>query len=237
MHKRFKKTLCKHTKFNKMADIHHKEAFNKISKERQNEILEIAIEEFSSKGYKSANINIIAKNAGISIGLMYKYFATKEELFFECISRGMVILQETLEEILKSPNKLLKKAELVIRATCELSREYKNYIKLYNEITAEKDGERAVYFAREIESQTSRFYITAIAQALASGDVRQDLNPRFFAFFLDNLLLMLQFSFTCEYYKERLSLYTGVKIDELDDDEIVDQLLKFIESAFTFSKD
>lgn len=220
-----------------MPGSHHKEAFDRISEKRQNEILEIAIEEFSSKGYNNANINIIAKNAGISIGLMYKYFATKEDLFLTCISRGMVILQETLETILKSPNKLLKKAELVIRATCELSREYKNYIKLYNEITAEKDGERAVAFAREIESQTSRFYITAIAQALASGDVRQDLNPRLFAFFLDNLLLMLQFSFTCEYYKERLSLYTGVDIEELDDDEIVTQLLKFIESAFTFSKD
>ncbi len=220
-----------------MPGSHHKEAFDRISEKRQNEILEIAIEEFSSKGYNNANINIIAKNAGISIGLMYKYFATKEDLFLTCISRGMVILQETLETILKSPNKLLKKAELVIRATCELSREYKNYIKLYNEITAEKDGERAVAFAKEIESQTSRFYITAIAQALASGDVRQDLNPRLFAFFLDNLLLMLQFSFTCEYYKERLSLYTGVDIEELDDDEIVTQLLKFIESAFTFSKD
>ncbi|HIW86403.1 MAG TPA: TetR/AcrR family transcriptional regulator [Candidatus Eubacterium faecipullorum] len=220
-----------------MPGSHHKEAFDRISEKRQNEILEIAIEEFSSKGYNNANINIIAKNAGISIGLMYKYFATKEDLFLTCISRGMVILQETLETILKSPNKLLKKAELVIRATCELSREYKNYIKLYNEITAEKDGERAVAFAKEIESQTSRFYITAIAQALASGDVRQDLNPRLFAFFLDNLLLMLQFSFTCEYYKERLSLYTGVDIEKLDDDEIVTQLLKFIESAFTFSKD
>lgn len=220
-----------------MPGSHHKEAFDRISEKRQNEILEIAIEEFSSKGYNNANINIIAKNAGISIGLMYKYFATKEDLFLTCISRGMVILQETLETILKSPNRLLKKAELVIRATCELSREYKNYIKLYNEITAEKDGERAVAFAKEIESQTSRFYITAIAQALASGDVRQDLNPRLFAFFLDNLLLMLQFSFTCEYYKERLSLYTGVDIEELDDDEIVTQLLKFIESAFTFSKD
>lgn len=220
-----------------MPGSHHKEAFDRISEKRQNEILEIAIEEFSSKGYNNANINIIAKNAGISIGLMYKYFATKEDLFLTCISRGMVILQETLETILKSPNKLLKKAELVIRATCELSREYKNYIKLYNEITAEKDGERAVAYAREIESTTSRFYITAIAQALASGDVRQDLNPRMFAFFLDNLLLMLQFSFTCEYYKERLCLYTGVDIGELDDDEIVTQLLKFIESAFTFSKE
>lgn len=236
MHKHKISALCKHTKFNKMAGTHHKEAFDKISKDRQNEILEIAIEEFSSKGCKNANINIIAKKAGISIGLMYKYFATKDDLFLECISRGMLILQDTLEEIMKSDNKILKKAEMVIRATCKLSREYKNYIKLYNEIAAEKDGERAVQFAREIESQTSRFYITAIAQALASGDVRQDLNPRLFAFFLDNLLLMLQFSFTCEYYKERLSIYTGVNIDELDDEEIVSQLLKFIESAFTFSK-
>lgn len=219
-----------------MTNIHYKEAFSRISKERQNEILEIAIEEFSAKGYNNANINIIAKNAGISIGLMYKYFATKEDLFFTCISKGMLILQETLEEIMKSSDKLLLKAEKVIRVTCRLSREYKNYIKLYNEITAEKDGERAVYFARQIEGNTSRIYITAIGQALASGDVRQDLDPRLFAFFLDNLLTMLQFSFACNYYKERLSMYTGVNIDELDDDKIVEQLLKFIESAFTFSK-
>lgn len=219
-----------------MTNIHYKEAFSRISKERQNEILEIAIEEFSAKGYNNANINVIAKNAGISIGLMYKYFATKEDLFFTCISKGMLILQETLEEIMKSSDKLLLKAEKVIRATCTLSRDYKNYIKLYNEITAEKDGERAVYFARQIEGNTSRIYITAIGQALASGDVRQDLDPRLFAFFLDNLLTMLQFSFTCNYYRERLSMYTGVDIDELDDDKIVEQLLKFIESAFTFSK-
>ena len=95
---------------------------------------------------------------------------------------------------------------------------------------------RAVMLAREIESVTSRKYITSIAQALAGGDVRQDLDPRLFAFFLDNLLTTLQFSFTCEYYKERLRIYTGVDTDELNDDEIVNQLLKFIESAFTFEK-
>lgn len=47
---------------------------------------------------------------------------------------------------------------------------------------------------------------------------------------------MLQFSYTCAYYKERLSIYTGVNIDEANDDEIVAQLLKFLESAFTFTK-
>ncbi len=117
-----------------------------------------------------------------------------------------------------------------------LSRKNINYIKLYNEITSEKDEARAVMLAREIESHTSRIYITSIAQALASGDVRQDLDPRLFAFFLDNLLTTLQFSFSCAYYRERLKIYTGVDTDTMNDDEIVNQLLKFIESAFTFEK-
>lgn len=219
-----------------MTKIHHKEAFERISDERKELILEVGIEEFSSKGYENANINVIAQKAGISIGLMYKYFATKEDLFMTCISRGMTILEDALKEIMASNDKLLTKAEKLIRATCELSKSNSKYIKLYNEITAEKDGARAVELAREIEVDTSRVYITAIAQALAGGDVRNDLNPRLFAFFLDNLLLNLQFSFTCEYYRERLKIYTGVDTDDLDEDEIVKQLLKFIESAFTFEK-
>lgn len=215
---------------------HYKEAFEKIPQERKERILEVGIEEFSSKGYENANINVIAKNAGISIGLMYKYFSTKEDLFFTCITRGMRILEDALKDIMASRDKLLIKAEKLIRATCVLSRKNINYIKLYNEITSEKDEARAVMLAREIESHTSCIYITSIAQALASGDVRQDLDPRLFAFFLDNLLTTLQFSFSCAYYRERLKIYTGVDTDTMNDDEIVNQLLKFIESAFTFEK-
>lgn len=96
-----------------MAGIHHKEAFNKISKERQNEILEIAIEEFSSKGYKSANINIIAKNAGISIGLMYKYFATKEELFLSAYQEAWLFCRRPLKKFLKAQTNYLKRPNLL----------------------------------------------------------------------------------------------------------------------------
>ena len=219
-----------------MYNEHHKEAFERISEERRERILEIATNEFSSKGYENANINVIARNAGISIGLMYKYFSAKEDLFLTCIARGMRILEQTLEKLMESRDKLLVKAEKLIRATCDLSRKNENYIKLYNELTAEKDSKRAISLAREIESRTSRIYITAIAQALAGGDVRQDLNPRLFAFFLANLLSTLQFCFTCEYYTERLKIYTGIDTEILIEDEIVTQLLKFIESAFTFEK-
>ena len=214
----------------------YKEAFERASDARKEKILEVGIEEFSSKGYENANINVIAKNAGISIGLMYKYFATKEDLFVTCIQRGMKILDDALEEIMKSDEKILIKAERLIRATCLHSKKNANYIKLYNEITSEKNEEIAKMLAGEIETNTSRKYITSIAQAFAKGDVRQDLDPRLFAFFLDNLLLSLQFSYTCDYSRERFEIYTGINVDEMDDEKVIAQLLKFIESAFTFEK-
>jgi AcrR family transcriptional regulator len=219
-----------------MIEKRYKDAFERASDERKEKILEVGIEEFSSKGYENANINVIAKNSGISIGLMYKYFATKEDLFVTCIQRGMTILDNTLDDILKSDDKLLIKAEKLIRAICTHSKKNANYIKLYNEVTGERDLELVKMLADEIEGATSRKYITAIAQALAKGDVRQDLDPRLFAFFLDNLLTTLQFSYTCDYYRERFKIYTGIDVEELEDEQVITQLLKFIESAFTFEK-
>lgn len=219
-----------------MVEKRYKEAFERASDERREKILEVGIEEFSSKGYENANINIIAKNAGISVGLMYKYFSTKEDLFITCIQRGMSILDTILEDIMNSDDKLLKKAENVIRATCKHSKKNANYIKLYNEITSGKNPDLVNTLVNEIEIVTSKRYISSIAQAFAKGDVRDDLDPRLFAFFLDNLLTSLQFSFTCEYYRKRFEIYTGVDVENMDEEQIVSQLLKFIESAFTFKK-
>lgn len=236
MHKQNKSNLCIITEFVTMAEKRYKEAFERASEERKEKILEVGIEEFASKGYENANINIIAKNSGISIGLMYKYFSTKEDLFVTCIQRGMSILDNTVDEILNSDDKLIVKAENLIRATCRLSAKNANYIKLYNEITAHKEESTAKLLAKEIEMPTSRKYVKCITESLKCGDVRQDMDPRLFAFFLDNLLTSLQFSFACGYYRSRFEIYTGVDVESMSEDQIVKQLLKFIESAFTFEK-
>ncbi len=230
--------LCNDTNFIIMVEKqYYKDAFERIDDERKNRILEVGIEEFSSKGFEKANINIIAKNAGISIGLMYKYFATKEDLFMTCLKRGMDVLEKALYDIMISDDKLLVKAEKLIKTICSHSRRNSNYIRMYNEICAEKRSiDKIKAMVEEIESKRSTIYITTIARALAKGEVREDLDPRLFAYFLDNLLTTLQFSYTCDYYREKLKIYTGVDVIENNEEQVINQLLKFIESAFTFSK-
>lgn len=216
---------------------YNKDAFDRVDEERRNLILEVGTEEFSSKGYESANINVIAKRAGISIGLMYKYFATKEDLFITCLKYGTDILEKALYDIMISDDKLLKKAEKLIRTICLHSKQHANYIKMYNEICAEKGSiERIRVIVEEIESKRSFIYVTSICQAMEKGDVRADMNPKLFALFLDNLLTSLQFAYTCDYYREKFRVYTGIDVNEADDEQVIDQLLRFIESAFTLEK-
>ena len=216
---------------------YYKEAFERADPERKNLILEIGIEEFSSKGYENSNINIIAKKVGISIGLMYKYFATKEDLFITCLKYGMDILEKALYDIMVSDDKLLIKAEKLVRTICMHSKKHSNYIKMYNEICSEKGSlERMRSIAEEIESRRSSIYITSITSALKSGDVRSDLDPKLFALFLDNLLTSLQFAYTCDYYREKFRIYTNIDINKSDDEQVISQLLKFIESAFSYEK-
>ncbi len=70
---------------------------------------------------------------------------------------------------------------------------------------------------------------------MQEGDIRQDIDPAMFAFFFDSLLMMMQFSYSCEYYMERYKIFCGDGILK-EDERVVQEFLKFIESAFTFDR-
>ena len=55
--------------------------FLNLDSEKQNRILNAAINEFAEKGYENASTNEIVKEAGISKGLLFHYFKNKKQLF------------------------------------------------------------------------------------------------------------------------------------------------------------
>lgn len=57
------------------------EKLEKLDKERRDAIINSALAEFSTKGYEEASTIIIAKNSGISKGLMFHYVNSKKNLF------------------------------------------------------------------------------------------------------------------------------------------------------------
>ena len=53
----------------------------KKSFERKNELIEVALDEFSVNSYQNASLNKIIKNAGISKGTFYYHFEDKKALY------------------------------------------------------------------------------------------------------------------------------------------------------------
>jgi AcrR family transcriptional regulator len=60
-------------------------------------IVEAALHLFATKGYASTPISLIAKTAGVSQGLMYNFFAGKEELLREIMSIGSRDIYESMK--------------------------------------------------------------------------------------------------------------------------------------------
>ena len=63
--------------------------FEQMREEKKTLIMDVALEHFAKEGYHNTTITHIAKHAGISKGLMYNYFESKEELLTEIINRSM----------------------------------------------------------------------------------------------------------------------------------------------------
>lgn len=62
-----------------------KKQFEEIREEKRSLIMQTALEHFSLNGYHATTVSHIARHAGISKGLMYNYFRSKEELLQEII--------------------------------------------------------------------------------------------------------------------------------------------------------
>ena len=65
------------------------EQFEEIRREKKQLIMDTAIELFAQNGYGSTSISEIAKKGGISKGLLYNYFKSKEELLEAILNKGI----------------------------------------------------------------------------------------------------------------------------------------------------
>ena len=73
-----------------------------INKEEKcKHVTQAALELFLEKGYKSVTTREIATKAGISKGILYHYFESKEDLFYRTVKEHnvhTVILKGALED-------------------------------------------------------------------------------------------------------------------------------------------
>lgn len=204
--------------------------YRKLDEESINRLLETGIEEFAEHGLDRTNINVVAKKAGVSVGVLYKYYEDKDNFFLACVRHSLKLLDQTMQEAIHSEEELSVSIRNLIHALMQQAEEHRNYYVMYNEITSGSCKKYAGQLAEEIEGRTSKLYASLLEKAQREGKLDKKADPGIFAFFFDNLLMMLQFSFSCEYYQQRMKLFCGEEIQE-QREKMAEQFMDFITGA------
>lgn len=106
------------------------EQYQELREERKEQIMETALALFAQKSFDRTSMSEIAKEAGISKGLSYNYFSSKEALLHEIIMRGFNKVVALFDP---DRDGELTKEEFVyfINENFRLVKEHTTYWKLY----------------------------------------------------------------------------------------------------------
>lgn len=142
--------------------------------QRPEEILEAALEEFVAKGYAQTRLDDVARRAGISKGLVYVYFSTKEELFKAVIRRFLVphveLLRSRVDTWQLSSEALLRGPVLELMKQVASSRIH----ELLRLLIAEgpRHPDLTAFYYREVVSRGIGLMQAIIERGVARGEFR-----------------------------------------------------------------
>src|SRR4029077_10127821 len=87
------------------------------SPDRRTQILDAALVCFAKHGFHQASMHDISAEAGISVGLIYRYFENKDAVISAMAARHKQELHEVLEQARQAPG-LLDALEIFFTAHC-----------------------------------------------------------------------------------------------------------------------
>ncbi|MCG8570861.1 MAG: TetR/AcrR family transcriptional regulator, partial [Spirochaetes bacterium] len=100
--------------------------------EKKRQILDSAIELFSTVGYQQTSIQDITKHAGISTGTFYLYYKSKVEIFRSIALEGLSILTEHSKKAVKqSPDNIQEQLIALARVFYQFYQSYYGYYKIF----------------------------------------------------------------------------------------------------------
>jgi TetR/AcrR family transcriptional repressor of uid operon len=85
--------------------------------DRRTQILDAAVICFAKRGFHQASMHDISAEAGISVGLIYRYFENKEEVISAMAARHKNEIHEVVERAGQAPT-LLESLEILFTAHC-----------------------------------------------------------------------------------------------------------------------
>jgi len=150
------------------------ETFYNLPVEKQENILAVAIKEFSNQSYTAASISAIVRNAGIAKGSFYQYFADKKDLYLYVLQLGMARKLELVTQFRSSSNNLktFDYLKWMMQASVQFELAYPDLARIAYRAFVEE-----IPFPEEVDELMRQGGASYFNDLLAQGILHDDVAP------------------------------------------------------------
>ena len=127
-----------------------------------------AVKLFSAQGYYNTTIQSIAREAGISVGLVYQYFREKDDLLFLSLKNVLETYEREIPRALEGVTQPLERLRLAIGTYCRIVDRLREATVLTYRSAKSLRPERRRYI-KEGETRTNRLLEGCVRECVAQG--------------------------------------------------------------------
>ena len=148
--------------------------YEKIRKQKKQLIMDAALELFAENSYHATSMSQVAKKAGVSKGLAYNYFESKQEILDEIVKTGFDTIYSHFD--LNHDGVLTRdEFEHFIRNSFEAISENRKFWKLYSAIIMQADLAESMMEKYGDRSQNIMQMLKQFIASMGSKDPEGDL--------------------------------------------------------------
>ncbi len=173
-----------------MQETRTSETFRNLTPEKQERVVQAAMQEFAEHGFAAASLNRVAKDLSIAKGSLFAYFGSKEQLFHCVADMALEQVKEPLRRIRDQKEKqdFFTQLHAVFLAVALWAREHPRAYGLYLRVLYGGDFPGREQALARLRALSTAYIRPMINDALARGELRPETDSDAAVFVLDSLL-------------------------------------------------
>ncbi len=152
-------------------------------KRRERDILSVARELIFKKGLHETTIKDIAQRAGLSVGAIYLYYKSKEDLYAALQVEALELMFHYLRNTCEGGTSVENKIQAIAQASLQFSRDYESYYDILEYFLSSPGTIFSIDFKSQVDSHGYQI-INLIAEVIEEGikeGVFKRVNPKIHA--------------------------------------------------------
>lgn len=150
------------------------EQYDEIRKQKKQLIMDTALELFAENGFHATSMSQVAKKAGVSKGLAYNYFESKQEILDEIIATGFDSIYSHFD---LNHDGILTRDEFehFIRKSIRVISENRRFYKLYTALIMQSDLTDSFVEKYSDQSKILMKMLSQFTSSMGSKDAEGDM--------------------------------------------------------------